>query len=39
MIDFKNMFSAKFISDVLPEFVIHNNNYSASEKEERNTGN
>ena len=32
---FKNMFSAKLISDILPEFVIHNNNYSASEKEEK----
>jgi hypothetical protein len=29
------MFSAKLISDILPEFVIHNNNYSASEKEEK----
>lgn len=32
---FKNMFSAKLISDILPEFVIYNNNYSASEKEEK----
>lgn len=32
---FKNMFSAKLISDILPEFVIHNNNYSASEKKEK----
>lgn len=32
---FKKMFNAKFISDILPEFVINNNEYSADEKEEK----
>ena len=31
---FKTIFSAKFISDILPEFVIHNNEYKADEKDE-----
>ncbi len=32
---FKIIFSAKFISDILPEFVIHNNEYNADEKDEK----
>ncbi len=32
---YKKMFSAKLLSDVLPEFVIHNDEYSAEEKEEK----
>ena len=32
---YKKMFSAKLLSDILPEFVIHNGEYSAEEKEEK----